>query len=122
MVHIANLTFIKHGFIPIFSPQVHSHAGAIVLLFYCYIDVPDPMQLSEWVSYVCQGLNLVGKLRIGAEGINGSVAGFCGATDHFKRALLDHPFLKVAMVDDDFKASDVVYVLEWVGWHSQHNF
>uniref|UniRef100_A0A1A8C7A7 Thiosulfate sulfurtransferase/rhodanese-like domain-containing protein 2 n=1 Tax=Nothobranchius kadleci TaxID=1051664 RepID=A0A1A8C7A7_NOTKA len=75
-----------------------------VLLYYCYCEVDDPHAVCAWQEALCETLHLTGKVRVAAEGINGTVGGTNVATDLYINAMLSHPFFK--MEKEDFKTSD----------------
>lgn len=66
-----------------------------VLLYYQYVPIADPAQFREQHYALCKQLQLKGRVLIGSEGINGTVAGSMEATEQYKQALRD---------DDRFKA------------------
>ncbi|XP_061409931.1 thiosulfate sulfurtransferase/rhodanese-like domain-containing protein 2 isoform X3 [Lethenteron reissneri] len=73
-----------------------------VLLFYCYCDVAAPRALCRWQRTLCERLQLTGKVRLAAEGLNGTVGGVRAATRAYVQAVLAHPALR-GMTLDDFK-------------------
>lgn len=75
-----------------------------VLLYYHYCQVDDPHAVCAWQKALCEQLHLTGKIRVAAEGINGTVGGTTVATDIYIRAMLSHPVFK--MDEEDFKSSD----------------
>uniref|UniRef100_A0A147ABP3 Thiosulfate sulfurtransferase/rhodanese-like domain-containing protein 2 n=1 Tax=Fundulus heteroclitus TaxID=8078 RepID=A0A147ABP3_FUNHE len=75
-----------------------------VLLYYHYCQVADPQAVCAWQKALCEKLRLTGKIRVAAEGINGTVGGTDVATDVYIRAMLSHPVFK--MEKEDFKTSD----------------
>ncbi|XP_038164252.1 thiosulfate sulfurtransferase/rhodanese-like domain-containing protein 2 [Cyprinodon tularosa] len=75
-----------------------------VLLYYHYCQVDDPHAVCAWQKTLCEQLHLTGKIRVAAEGINGTVGGTNVATDIYIRAMLSHPVFK--MDPEDFKTSD----------------
>ncbi|KAM9330652.1 thiosulfate sulfurtransferase/rhodanese-like domain-containing protein 2 [Gastrophryne carolinensis] len=77
-----------------------------VLLYYCYCDVCDPQWICDWQRSLCQLLRLTGKIRIAAEGINGTVGGSKIATNTYINAMLSHPLFKDNMCLEDFKTSE----------------
>ncbi|XP_061582100.1 thiosulfate sulfurtransferase/rhodanese-like domain-containing protein 2 [Cololabis saira] len=95
------------GWIPDISrvseEQIKTGPGK-VLLYYCYCQVEDPRVICAWQKALCEKLHLTGKVRVGTEGINGTVGGTDVATDIYIDAMLSHPLFK--MDKDDFKASD----------------
>lgn len=46
-----------------------------IILFYAYTHVADPKATLDWQQTLCQELNLRGRVRIAAEGINATLAG-----------------------------------------------
>ncbi|XP_029459449.1 thiosulfate sulfurtransferase/rhodanese-like domain-containing protein 2 [Rhinatrema bivittatum] len=77
-----------------------------VLLYYCYCLVEDPQQLCAWQRALCQCLHLTGKVRIAAEGINGTVGGSKVATNFYIEAMVSHPLFKSLLCREDFKTSE----------------
>jgi UPF0176 protein len=45
------------------------------LLYYHYVDIPDPCSLQAWNQQVCLQLSLKGRIRISSEGLNGTLSG-----------------------------------------------
>ncbi|XP_013882781.1 thiosulfate sulfurtransferase/rhodanese-like domain-containing protein 2 [Austrofundulus limnaeus] len=74
-----------------------------VLLFYRYCQVDDPRTICTWQKALCEKLNLTGKVRVAAEGINGTVGGTEAATEFYIQAMISHPLFK--MEKEDFKTS-----------------
>eukprot|EP00079_Xenopus_tropicalis_P024866 XP_012817923.1 PREDICTED: thiosulfate sulfurtransferase/rhodanese-like domain-containing protein 2 isoform X1 [Xenopus tropicalis] len=77
-----------------------------VLLYYCYCDVKDPQWICNWQRAMCQLLHLTGKIRIAAEGINGTVGGSKVSTKLYISTMLSHPLFRDMMCLEDFKTSD----------------
>ncbi|KAM4555897.1 thiosulfate sulfurtransferase/rhodanese-like domain-containing protein 2 [Odontesthes bonariensis] len=75
-----------------------------VLLYYHYCPVEDPRVICAWQKALCEKLHLTGKVRVAAEGINGTVGGTNVATDIYIDAMLSHPVFE--MDKEDFKSSD----------------
>ncbi|XP_005807854.2 thiosulfate sulfurtransferase/rhodanese-like domain-containing protein 2 [Xiphophorus maculatus] len=75
-----------------------------VLLYYHYCQLDDPHVICAWQKALCEKLHLTGKIRVAAEGINGTVGGTNVATDIYISAMLSHPVFK--MEKEDFKTSD----------------
>ncbi|XP_075416312.1 thiosulfate sulfurtransferase/rhodanese-like domain-containing protein 2 isoform X3 [Tenrec ecaudatus] len=92
-----------------FSPdQLAGSQGADdgeVLLYYCYCDLQDPQQVCAWQAALCRHLQLTGKLRIAAEGLNGTVGGSKLATRLYVEAMLSCPWFKDHLCKEDFKTS-----------------
>ncbi|XP_003260589.1 thiosulfate sulfurtransferase/rhodanese-like domain-containing protein 2 [Nomascus leucogenys] len=76
-----------------------------VLLYYCYRDLEDPQWICAWQTALCQHLHLTGKIRIAAEGINGTVGGSKLATRLYVEVMLSFPLFKDYLCKDDFKTS-----------------
>jgi len=55
--------------------------------FYKYIDLKDPEETKGHVKGLCQGLNLLGRVLIGKEGINAGVSGRVQDIERFKEIL-----------------------------------
>ena len=62
-----------------------------VLLYYKYIALADPEAEREAQRVLCRDLGLLGRILIGKEGINGTVAGPKTATDAYIAAMNTHP-------------------------------
>ena len=62
-----------------------------VLLYYKYVRVADPADLMNAQRTLCQSLGLRGRILIGTEGINGTVAGTEAATAAYRAALRERP-------------------------------
>ena len=65
-------------------------AGAIVL-FYAYVPLVDPAALVSRLRLACERGGVTGKLRVAAEGINGTAAGPDAGVDALIRALETDP-------------------------------
>ncbi|KAK2890902.1 hypothetical protein QQF64_007021 [Cirrhinus molitorella] len=76
-----------------------------VLLYYCYCQLNDPQMICQWQRDLCLKLKLTGKVRVAAEGINGTVGGTKTATNLYIKAMLSHPTFKIMQVQD-FKKSE----------------
>ncbi|XP_075459281.1 thiosulfate sulfurtransferase/rhodanese-like domain-containing protein 2 isoform X2 [Ascaphus truei] len=77
-----------------------------VLLYYCYCDVKDSQWICAWQRVLCQLLYLTGKIRIAAEGINGTVGGSKLSTKLYINTMLSHPLFRDIMCSEDFKTSN----------------
>jgi UPF0176 protein len=62
-----------------------------VLLYYKYVAVTDSAAEREAQRQLCTELGLKGRILIGDEGINGTVAGTTDATEAYRRAMEAHP-------------------------------
>ncbi len=79
-----------------------------ILLYYKYIDVPNPAKEVTEHLVLCKSLGLKGRILIGSEGINGTCSGTVEACEAYKKALNEHPIFSGI----NFKESD----------HSDHVF
>ena len=74
-----------------------------VLLYYKYINVPDPAAETEQHRKFCQELGLKGRIFIGSEGINGTCSGTAEAIDQYKHMLNTHPiFSNIAFKESEY--------------------
>jgi len=73
----------------------------IILLFYKYISIQYPKQITNWLSEICTKLGLKGRILVATEGINGTVGGPKEAVEEFKTLFLAHPLF----TDVDLKES-----------------
>jgi predicted sulfurtransferase len=76
-----------------------------VLLFYKYVPVEDTEGLYLWQKEVGEKLCLGGRVRLGTEGINGTVGGSRAAISLYMEAMRCHPTWGPTFSDVDFKAS-----------------
>lgn len=63
----------------------------MVLLFYKYVGVPDAEEARRWHEATCERLSLVGKVRVAAEGINGTLSGTAEAIEQYVHSVLARP-------------------------------
>ena len=61
-----------------------------VLLFYKYVELDAPA-IATWQSELCTSLGLSGRVLVGPEGVNGSLAGPAAATAKYIAAMQAHP-------------------------------
>lgn len=78
---------LNYSTMPHFNPE-HPYR---VLLYYQYVDIADPEQFRKEHKALCKELNLVGRILVGAEGINGTVSGRTEDTDAYKHAMHADP-------------------------------
>jgi UPF0176 protein len=71
----------------------------VVLLYYKYVHLADPEAERLAQRALCERLGLKGRILLGAEGINGTVAGTREATDEYRAAMAAHP----AFADIEYK-------------------
>ena len=65
-----------------------------VLLYYFYNDFPDPEAYREEHIELCERLNLLGRILIGKEGINGTVSGTPEDCRAYQEYMDNHPLTK----------------------------
>ncbi len=68
-------------------------AALTVLLYYKYVPLPDPAAVADAQRELCRRLGILGRILIGAEGINGTCCGTPEAIAEYKAATLAHPLL-----------------------------
>lgn len=70
-----------------------------IILFYKYVDIPQPKRFVKWQKKICEELNLKGRVLVAREGINGTLGGSIESINRYKAIMLaDESFL-----DMDFK-------------------
>ena len=57
------------------------------ITFYKYVNLKDPEQVKGYVKGLCEGLNLLGRVLIGKEGINAGISGRIDEIEKFKELL-----------------------------------
>jgi len=62
-----------------------------ILLYYKYVDVPNPAAETEAHRALCQALELKGRILISSEGINGTCSGSEESIAAYQKALNGHP-------------------------------
>lgn len=87
------------GFISSPLSGIISDVKYTVLLYYKYIDVGQPEKERQAQLNICRQLGLKGRILIGSEGINGTVAGTKEATDQYISYMNGHESFR----DIDFK-------------------
>lgn len=70
---------------------MESNRAFEVLLFYRYQTIEDPQATAQWVKELAQAHNLLGRVLVAQEGINGTLEGTGAATQEFLRAFKAHP-------------------------------
>jgi len=73
-----------------------------VLLYYKIIKIPNPEHVVRLHKEICKALQLTGRILIGDQGINGTVAGSCASIDLYRAYMDGHRLFK----DIDFKVSE----------------
>ena len=56
-----------------------------ILLYYKYIKLEKPEEITLWQKELCQKLNLKGRIIVAYEGINGTVEGTVENTEEYQR-------------------------------------
>jgi predicted sulfurtransferase len=74
----------------------------IILLFYKYVQIDNPVQIQTWQKQLCAQLGLTGRILLAHEGINGTLGGTKQATDAYIAAMTQHPLFGGI----DFKTSE----------------
>ena len=85
-----------------------------ILLFYKFVNIENPEKTKKEILEYCQSNNLLGRILVGEEGINGSVSGNAKQTESFKKFMhskekfsdlrfkddigLEHPFSKMRVL------------------------
>jgi UPF0176 protein len=62
-----------------------------VLLYYCYVDIADPDAYRDEQRVLCESLELLGRIIVGHEGINGTVSGTFESCQKYMEALRNDP-------------------------------
>jgi UPF0176 protein len=65
---------------------------SVVLLYYKYVELPDPQAEMSEQRQLCERLGLKGRILLADEGINGTVAGSAEAADAYVAAMNEHPY------------------------------
>ncbi len=73
-----------------------------VLLYYKYVDIDNPGSIVEEQKEFCENNNLTGRIFIGEEGLNGTVAGNHDDIENYKKFMRDHDLFS----DIEFKESE----------------
>lgn len=71
------------------SPQPYR-----ILLYYKFVPIPNPEELTEQHLAFCKELGLKGRILIAPEGINGTVSGTIEQTDRYMTYMNEHPLFK----------------------------
>lgn len=72
-----------------------------IILYYKYITINEPEAMVKWQRELCQSLQLMGRILIAKEGINGTLGGSAESIEQYKLALSNHELFK----NIDFKES-----------------
>jgi UPF0176 protein len=73
-----------------------------VLLYYHYTHIEDPQSFKDEHLLWCKSLNLLGRIYVTQEGINGTVSGTISETEAYMQGLKNHPKFEgiVFKIDD----------------------
>lgn len=77
------------------------NSDGIILLFYKYVAIDNPVDIKNWITTLCNTLNLTGRIILAHEGINATVGGSAASCQHFMQELNNHPLF----AGIDFKQS-----------------
>lgn len=72
-----------------------------IILFYKYVALKNPKEILKWQKYICQKLNLKGRIILAHEGINGTLGGLIQNLETYKDTMQKHELFS----DIDFKES-----------------
>ena len=70
----------------------------IVLLYYQYCEISDPTAILKWQLELCEALGLKGRIRISAEGLNGTLGGTQAEVDEYIRSFDQYPELNPSSI------------------------
>lgn len=62
-----------------------------ILLYYKYVNIPNPTEIQQWQKELCAKLGLTGRILLAHEGINGTVGGSDEAAQAYIQAMNEHP-------------------------------
>ena len=74
----------------------------VILLFYKYVQIDNPLEIQAWQKKLCTELGLTGRILLAHEGINGTLGGTKESTDAYVAAMNKHPLFG----DIDFKTAE----------------
>lgn len=73
-----------------------------IVLYYRYITIANPQEIADWQRSLCTELNLLGRILIAPEGINGTVSGPEDTIAQYKKAFVEHPlFADIVFKEED---------------------
>lgn len=76
-----------------------------ILLFYCYTPIEDPETFRETHYQLCLDLNLLGRIIIASEGLNGTISGLTEDCEEYMRVVKADP--RFEKLDFKIEYSDV---------------
>lgn len=65
-----------------------------IILYYKFVEVPDPETVMFWQRNLCERLNIKGRIIISKQGINGTVGGDIEDVKMYVRDMNKHPLFK----------------------------
>lgn len=78
-----------------------------IILFYKFVPTPDPETIMFWQRNLCERLNLLGRIIISKQGINGTLGGNINDVKMYIRDMNKHPqFKKIQYKWSDGKRDD----------------
>ncbi|MGJ8677707.1 MAG: rhodanese-related sulfurtransferase [Akkermansiaceae bacterium] len=69
-------------------------APYLVLLYYLYVDIEDPIQYRDQQKALCERLGLLGRIIVAKEGINGTLSGLRSDCEAYIQAMQDAPLTR----------------------------
>jgi len=76
-----------------------------IILYYQYVSINNPTEIAAWQQSLCKKLNLLGRILIAHEGINGTVSGTQDAIEEYKHITKQHPlFTQLIFKQEDAPA------------------
>ena len=91
-------TMVQHGA----STSTGNGSSYLTLLFYNYVNIENTQELVEQQKILCKSLNLVGRLRVSTEGVNGCFGGHPNDIDTY-----------IHIVETDTKFKDYFQNVDW---------
>jgi predicted sulfurtransferase len=79
--------------------EIRPEAKLSFLLYYHYVAIPSPMMLSQWHHEVCSQLQLKGRIRISAEGLNVTLCGDPNSIDEYIHEISSLEYLHPEQID-----------------------
>lgn len=73
-----------------------------IILFYKYVNIPNPNEIKAWQMELCKSLNLKGRILLATEGINATLGGEDHETQEYIAQMKAHPLF----ASIDFKESE----------------
>lgn len=80
-----------------------------IIIFYKYVNVPNPEQEKEVMLQMCLNDNLKGRIILAHEGINGTVAGTMEATERYMQYLNEHALFNGMDIKENIVSPEFEY-------------